>query len=105
MNYWTTEVFDRFPQLYKITTQIFSETCKEVLDIDVDYNKSWLDQGIVDELDVIEVIIRLESKLNIAINDEIGIEIIKLTNNPPDFRLSNRINNLNKLFPIINRKT
>lgn len=99
MNYLTIEILQRFPQLYKITPDIFTKTCKEVLDIEVDYNKSWWDQGIVDELDVIEVIIRLEAKLDISINDDIGVEIIKLTNNPPDFRIVNRINNLDKLIP------
>lgn len=99
MNYLTIEILQRFPQLYKITPDIFTKTCKEVLDIEVDYNKSWWDQGIVDELDVIEVIIRLEAKLDISINDDIGVEIIKLTNNPPDFRIVNRINNLDKLLP------
>ena len=73
MNYLTIEILQRFPQLYKITPDIFTKTCKEVLDIEVDYNKSWWDQGIV--------------------------EIIKLTNNPPDFRIVNRINNLDKLLP------
>ena len=92
MNYLTIEILQRFPQLYKITPDIFTKTCKEVLDIEVDYNKSWWDQGIVDELDVIEVIIRLEAKLDISINDDIGVEIITLTNNPPDFRIVNRIN-------------
>ena len=99
MNYLTIEILQRFPQLYKITPDIFTKTCKEVLDIEVDYNKSWWDQGIIDELDVIEVIIRLEAKLDISINDDIGVEIIKLTNNPPDFRIVNRINNLDKLIP------
>ena len=99
MNYLTIEILQRFPQLYKITPDIFTKTCKEVLDIDIDYNKSWWEQGIVDELDVIEVIIRLEAKLDISINDDIGVEIIKLTNNPPDFRIVNRINNLDKLLP------
>ena len=99
MNYLTIEILQRFPQLYKITPDIFTKTCKEVLDIEVDYNKSWWDQGIIDELDVIEVIIRLEAKLDISINDDIGVEIIKLTNNPPDFRIVNRINNLDKLLP------
>jgi acyl carrier protein len=99
MNYLTPEILDRFPQLYKITPQIFSETCKEVLNIDIDYNKSWLDQGIVDELDLVQVIINLEAKLDISINDDIGVEMVKLTNNPPDFRIVNRINNLDKLLP------
>lgn len=99
MSYLTPEILDRFPQLYKITPQIFFETCKEVLDIEVDYNKSWQDQGIVDPLDIIQVIIKLEHRLKISINDDIGIKMIELTSNPPDFRIVNRINNLDKLIP------
>jgi acyl carrier protein len=99
MNYLTLEILERFPQLYKITPEIFIETCKEVLNTDVNYNKSWLEQGILDELDLILVILSLEEELNISIDDDIGSEIIKLTNNPPDFRIVNRINNLNKLLP------
>jgi acyl carrier protein len=99
MNYLTIEILERFPQLYKITPEIFTETCREVLNTDVNYNKSWLEQGILDELDLILVILSLEEELNISIDDDIGSEIIKLTNNPPDFRIVNRINNLNKLLP------
>lgn len=99
MNYLNIEILQRFPQLYKITPDIFTKTCKEVLNIDIDYNKSWLDQGIVDELDLVQVIINLEAKLDISINDDIGVEMVKLTNNPPDFRIVNRINNLDKLLP------
>ena len=99
MNYLTIEIFDRFPQLYKITPEIFTKTCKEVLNTDIDYNKSWLEQGILDELDLVQVILNLEDKLNISIDDDLGNKIIELTNNPPDFRIVNRINNLNKLLP------
>jgi|688.fasta_scaffold2701271_1 acyl carrier protein len=99
MNYLTIEILERFPQLYKITPEIFTETCKEVLNTDIDYNKSWLEQGILDELDLVQVILNLEDKLNISIDDDLGNKIIELTNNPPDFRIVNRINNLNKLLP------
>jgi len=98
MNYLTLEIFQKDPQLLKIDNQIISQACKEVLNFDLKFDKTWIEQNIVDELDLISIIIWIEDTLGIYIPDEVANQFFVLDKNPPNFKLTTRINNLNTLL-------
>ena len=98
MNYLTLEIFQKDPQLLKIDNQIISQACKEVLNFDLKFDKTWIEQNIVDEMDLISIIVWIEGRLGIYIPDEVFHQFFVLDKNPPNFKLTTRINNLNTLL-------
>ena len=66
-----SEMIMRCPDIIKITPDIFMEIAKEKFDIEVDFNKTWGDNGF-DDLDSVEMIMELEKRLNIVITDDVA---------------------------------
>jgi len=66
-----SEMIKRCPDIIKITPDIFMEIAKEKFDIEVDFNKTWGDNGF-DDLDSVEMIMELEKRLNIVITDDVA---------------------------------
>lgn len=86
-----SELQKKNPDLLKITKG-------ELISLipDIDFNKTWKEMGY-DELDVIEIVMELEKRLNIEITDR-EVEILFDPNlKPPDFSALIRLDKLNKL--------
>jgi acyl carrier protein len=65
------EMIKRCPDMVKVTPDIMMEIAKEKFDIEIDFNKTWGENGF-DDLDSIEVIMELEKRLNIVITDDVA---------------------------------
>jgi acyl carrier protein len=72
------------PDLLKITIKLMSDITKDKIDVELDLNKTWADNGF-DDLDCIEMIMELEKNLNINISDEVAMELFGLNVKPPVF--------------------
>jgi acyl carrier protein len=68
------QIILKHPYLNQITPSVLSKAFKEVCnlwnDLDLDYTKTWGEQGFGD-LDIIEMVMYLEKELNISIHDEL----------------------------------
>ena len=58
------------PHLIKITPSVLSKAFNNLTGEDLDYSKTWGEQGL-DDLDIIEMVMYLERDLNIHIHDDI----------------------------------
>jgi acyl carrier protein len=65
------EMIMKCPDIIKVTPDIMMEIAKEKFDIEIDFNKTWGENGF-DDLDSIEVIMELEKRLNIVITDDVA---------------------------------
>jgi acyl carrier protein len=65
------EMIKRCPDMVKVTPDIMMEIAKEKFDIEIDFNKTWGENGF-DDLDSVEVVMELEKRLNIVITDDVA---------------------------------
>ena len=65
------EMIMKCPDIIKVTPDIMMEIAKEKFDIEIDFNKTWGENGF-DDLDSVEVIMELEKRLNIVITDDVA---------------------------------
>jgi acyl carrier protein len=89
--------FDKQPDLWKVKPHHLTKIVNDKLGINLDFNKTWLENGL-DDLDMVELIMQLEKDLDINIPDELA-EII--FNDKPsiiyDVVAENRVDKINKL--------
>lgn len=64
------QIILKHPHLIKITPSVLSKSFNYLTGEDLDYSKTWGDQGFGD-LDLIEMLMYLEKDLNISIHDEL----------------------------------
>lgn len=88
------EMIKRCPDIVKVTPQIMIEIAKEKFDIEIDFNKTWQDNGL-DDLDAIEMIMELEKKLDIVIKDDVADAFVN--GRPPQFLQHNRNKRIEEL--------
>lgn len=88
------EMIKRCPDIVKVTPQIMIEIAKEKFDIEIDFNKTWQDNGL-DDLDAIEMIMELEKKLDIVIKDDVADAFVN--GKPPQFLQHNRNKRIEEL--------
>lgn len=88
--------FDQQPDLWRIKPHHITKAVNK-LGIQLDFNKTWVENGL-DDLDLVEMIMGLETDLDIYIPDELA-EII--FNDKPsiifDIIAENRVDKINKL--------
>jgi acyl carrier protein len=77
------------PDLMKITTSAFCKVFKDVTGEDLDYTKTYGEQGLGD-LDIIEMVMYLEKELNISVHDELTDTIFHIDSYPINFTLWHR---------------
>lgn len=65
------EIIKRCPDIVKVTPEILMEIAKEKFDIEIDFNKTWQENGF-DDLDAVEMIMEFEKRLNIVITDDVA---------------------------------
>lgn len=63
------EMIVRCPDIIKVTPHIMSEISLEKFGCQLDFSKSWEDNGY-DDLDGVEMVIELEKRLDIIIPDD-----------------------------------
>jgi acyl carrier protein len=78
------EMVERCPDIVKVTPNIMMEISNTRLNIPLDVNKSWYDNGYND-LDTVELIMELEKVLNINIPDDVVDTFIKINSKPMVF--------------------
>ena len=64
------QIILKHPHLIKITHTVLSKAFNNLTGEDLDYSKTWGEQGL-DDLDLIEMVMYLEKELNISIHDEL----------------------------------
>ena len=79
------EMIERCPDIVKITPEIMIEVSNTKLNLPLDINKTWVDNGD-DDLDVIEMVMELEKRLDIAITDDVAEAFTQGGNKPPIFK-------------------
>jgi acyl carrier protein len=81
------EMIQRCPDIVKVTPEILMELSMTKMNLPLDMNKTWNDNGF-DDLDCVELIMELEKRLNIAISDDVADAFIQ--GKPPQFLQYNR---------------
>ena len=81
------EMIQRCPDIVKVTPEILMELSMIKMNLSLDMNKTWNDNGF-DDLDCVELIMELEKRLNIAISDDVVDAFIQ--GKPPQFLQYNR---------------
>lgn len=81
------EMIMRCPDIVKVTPEILMELSMTKMNLPLDMNKTWNDNGF-DDLDCVELIMELEKRLNIAISDDVADAFIQ--GKPPQFLQYNR---------------
>lgn len=64
------QIIIKHPHLIKITPNVLSKAFNNLTGEDLDYSKTWGEQGLGD-LDLVEMVMYLERDLNIHIHDDI----------------------------------
>ena len=64
------QIILKHPHLIKITPTVLSKSFNNLTGEDLDYTKTYGEQGL-DDLDIIEMVMYLEKDLNIHIHDDI----------------------------------
>jgi acyl carrier protein len=64
------QIILKHPHLIKITPSVLSKAFNNLTGEDLDYTKTYGEQGL-DDLDIIEMVMYLEKDLNIHIHDDI----------------------------------
>ena len=75
------ELCNRYPDLHKITTEVIDNTFYHILHSHVDFNKTWVENGM-DDLDIIEMYMNVERDLGIEVLDEIWDELFNTLEKP-----------------------
>ncbi len=88
------EMIKRCPDIVKVTPELMREIASEKFGIEIDFNKTWQDNGF-DELDGVEMIMELEKRLDIVITDSVADSFI--SKKIPIFRSYLRNEKLNQL--------
>lgn len=65
------EMIKRCPNIVKVTPEILMEIAKEKFNIEIDFNKTWQENGF-DDLDAVEMIMEFEKRLDIVITDDVA---------------------------------
>lgn len=79
------QAFIECPGLDKITYNIFNDIFKEISNVEIDFKKTFEEHGF-SELDCVYLVMKLESKLDINIKDNVSDFIFDI-NSKPDFLL------------------
>ena len=79
------EMIERCPDIVKITPEAMIEVSNTKLNLPLDINKTWVDNGY-DDLDVVEMIMELEKMLDISITDDVAESFTQGGNKPPIFK-------------------
>jgi acyl carrier protein len=64
------DIIAKNPDIIKITPSVLHEGVAKLFNIGLDIDKTWSDNGL-DELDVVELIMYIENKLDIQLNDDL----------------------------------
>lgn len=64
-------IISNHPNLMKITPSSFSKIFRNITGEDLDYTKTYGEQGL-DDLDLVELVMHLEKEFNIHIHDEVS---------------------------------
>jgi hypothetical protein len=92
------QIILKHPYLMKITPTVLSKCLKAfIYQYDLDYSKTWGEQGLVGDLDIIEMVMNIERELNIHIHDELTDTIFTLDSYPINFTLWHREERLGEL--------
>jgi acyl carrier protein len=79
------EMIERCPDIVKITPEIMIEVSNTKLNLPLDINKTWVDNGY-DDYDAIEMVMELEKRLDISITDDVVETFTQGGNKPPVFK-------------------
>lgn len=88
------EMLLRIPDMIKITPQIMNEVAIKIIGQELDFNKT-LHQNGFDDLDGVEMVMELEKRLSIVIDDFVADAFIN--NKPPQFLKFNRNKKIEEL--------
>jgi hypothetical protein len=83
------QIIINHPHLMKITPSDLSKAFNSLTGQDLDYTKTWGEQGL-GYLDIIEMVMNIERELNIHIHDELTDTIFTLDSYPINMTLWNR---------------
>ena len=78
------QIISNHPHLMKITPSTFSKVFKNLTGEDLDYTKTYGEQGF-DDLDLVEMVMHLEKEFNIHIHDEVIYIIFNIDMYPVNF--------------------
>jgi acyl carrier protein len=92
-------LLEKCQDLSKLSHQSLSTTLNEVLGLEYNPSKTWGEMGLDDDLDMIEFVMSLEKKLDIAINDDVVEEVFGKSVYPNDFVSFIRHKKLEKIIP------
>lgn len=90
------QIISNHPYLMKITPSTFSKVFKNLMGEDLDYTKTYGEQGL-DDLDLVEMIMHIEREFNIHIHDELTDIIFNSESYPINFTLWYREERLGEL--------
>lgn len=88
------EMLLRIPDMIKITPQIMNEVAIKIIGQELDFNKT-LHQNGFDDLDAVEMVMELEKRLSIVIDDFVADAFIN--SKPPQFLQYNRNKRIEEL--------
>ena len=83
------QIITKHPHLIKITPSELSKAFNNLTGEDLDYSKTWGEQGLGD-LDIIEMVMNIERELNIHIHDDIVDTLFNSESFPINMTLWNR---------------
>jgi len=90
------EIIERVPDIIKITPTVMIEVSKDKMNVDLDLNKTFGQNGF-DELDCVEFLMELEKILDISIPDDICEHLFSDNTKPPQFTQYNRNKKIEQL--------
>jgi len=79
------QIINDNPQLNKISEKLINQISFEKYSINLDYNKTFGDNGF-DDLDCIEMVMEIEKRLDILISDDIIGLLFDVDRKPPKFK-------------------
>ena len=90
------QIILKHPHLIKITPSDLSKAFNNLTGEDLDYSKTWGEQGLGD-LDIIEMVMNIERELNIHIHDDIVDTLFNTETYPINMTLWHREERLGEL--------
>jgi hypothetical protein len=90
------QIILKHPDLMKITPSDLSKAFNNLTGEDLDYSKTWGEQGLGD-LDIIEMVMNIERELNIHIHDDIVDTLFNTETYPINMTLWHREERLGEL--------
>lgn len=79
------DILIEHPQMKLVSEQLVNDIALEKLNINLDYNKNLMDNGL-DDLDCVELAMEIEKRLNISIPDDVLDFLFNVNRKPPMFR-------------------